>query len=75
MKNLIKFLISLLLVLIIIYIYDIKENFSRGRCYDRETGEEKVINIDGKCVNVCVCLNGTANLPSYCALKSELKLL
>lgn len=50
MDNLIKFLVSVLLVLLIIYIYNIYEKFSVGRCYDKDTGEEKTIDMNGNCV-------------------------
>ena len=59
MDNIIKFLISIVLVLLIFYFHKRYENFSVGKCYDN-MGGEKVINNDGTCSNYCYCFNGSA---------------
>ena len=59
MDNIIKFLISIILVLLIFYFHKKYENFSTGRCYNAY-GEEKIINDDGTCSNYCYCFNGSA---------------
>ena len=64
MDNIIKFLISIILVLLIFYFhkkYENKkyENFSLGKCYGMD-GKEKIINDDETCSNYCYCFNGSA---------------
>tara|TARA_Y100000389_G_scaffold182369_1_gene198916 strand:- start:464 stop:832 length:369 start_codon:yes stop_codon:yes gene_type:complete len=59
MDNIIKFLISIILVLLIFYFHKKYENFSIGKCYN-SYGEEKIINADGTCSNYCYCFNGSA---------------
>ena len=59
MDNIIKFLISIILVLLIFYFHKKYENFSVGKCYGID-GEEKIINDDGTCSNYCYCFNGSA---------------
>ena len=59
MDNIIKFLISIILVLLIFYFHKKYEKFSLGKCYGMD-GKEKIINEDGTCSNYCYCFNGTA---------------
>ena len=73
MENLIKFLVSILLLLIIIYIYNIYEDFSLvGKCYDKDNGNERLIDNDGNCINFCYCINGIPHKPDKCALETKL---
>ena len=62
MDNIIKFLISIVLVLLIFYFHKRYEKFNVGQCYGAD-GEEKVINNDGTCSNFCYCFNGSALNP------------
>lgn len=60
MTNIIKFMTSIILVLLIFYFHKQYENLT-GRCYESLTGKEKLINDDGTCYNYWYCFNGIPN--------------
>ena len=68
MNNIIKFLISILLVLLIIYFYNGFENFSTDkRCYNIDTGIEMKIEENGQtCYNYCKCEYGVPHEDNIC---------
>ena len=70
MDNIIKFLISIILILLIFYFHKRYENFNVGKCYNA-VGEEKVINANGTCSNFCYCVNGIAHNNNNCYYETK----